>query len=67
MYAKDIYEPKYQFLIKKREDGGIYLNGLNAFVEYSQYMDDVYNNIYDYNDNRKRKILIVFDDMIPDK
>ena len=44
-----------------------YLNGLNAFVEYSQYMDDVYNNIYDYNDNRKRKILIVFDDMILDK
>ena len=29
-------------------------------------MDDVYNNIDDYNPNRKRKILIVFDDMIPD-
>ena len=66
MYAKDIYETKYQFLIKKCEDGEIYLNGPNAFVEYSQYMDDVYNNIYDYTDNRKRKILIVFDDMIPD-
>ena len=27
-------------------------------------MDDVYNNIDDYNPNRNRKILIVFDDMI---
>ena len=29
-------------------------------------MDDVYNNINDYNPKRKRKILIVFDDMIAD-
>ena len=29
-------------------------------------MDDVYNNINDYNPNRKGKILIVFDDMIAD-
>ena len=29
-------------------------------------MDDVYNNINDYNSNRKRKILIAFDDMIAD-
>ena len=29
-------------------------------------MDDVYNNIDDYNAKRKRKVLIVFDDMIPD-
>ena len=27
-------------------------------------MDDVYNNIDDYNSKRKRKILTVFDDMI---
>ena len=32
----------------------------------SQCMDDVYNNIDYYNPNRKRKILIVFDDMIAD-
>ena len=31
-----------------------------------QKMDDVYNNISDYNPNRKRKILIVFDDLIAD-
>ena len=29
-------------------------------------MDDVYENIHDYNSTRKRKILIVFDDMIAD-
>ena len=29
-------------------------------------MDDVYKNINDYNPSRKRKILIVFDDMISD-
>ena len=29
-------------------------------------MDDVYENIYYYDPNRKRKILIVFDDMIAD-
>ena len=29
-------------------------------------MDDIYNNIEEYNANKKRKILIVFDDMITD-
>ena len=29
-------------------------------------MDDVYNNVNDYNPDKKRKILIVFDDMIDD-
>ena len=29
-------------------------------------MDDIYGNIDDYNPNRKRKILIIFDDMIVD-
>ena len=29
-------------------------------------MDDVYENIYDYDLNRRRKILIVFDEMIAD-
>ena len=29
-------------------------------------MDDIYNNIEEYNPNKKTKILIVFDDMIVD-
>ena len=30
------------------------------------WMDDVYENIHDYNLSRKIKILIVFDDMMAD-
>ena len=67
MYAKDLSEPKYEFLIKKREDAGIkHFNDTEAFIECSNTMDDVYENIDDYNPSRKRKILIVFDDMIAD-
>ena len=34
LYTKDLSEPKYKFLIKKRENGGIkHLNDLNAFIE----------------------------------
>ena len=29
-------------------------------------MDDIYKNIEEYNPNKKRKILTVFDDMIDD-
>ena len=42
LYAKDPYEAKYQFLIKKRESTG--LNNFNdpkAFIEYSNDMQDV--------------------------
>ena len=63
--TKDLNEPKYQFLIKKREDAGRKnLNDLNAFIEYSNTMDDVYNNIDDYNPAGKQKNLIAFDEMI---
>ena len=67
LYARDLSEPKYEYLIKKREDAGIkHLNNPNAFIECSNTMDDVYENINDYNPIRKRKKLIVFDDMIAD-
>ena len=67
LYFKDLNEPKYQFLIKKREDVGIkHLNDSKAFIEFLQCMDDIYNNIDDCNPSVKRKILIVFDDMIAD-
>ena len=56
MYASDLNEPKYEYLIKKREDVGTkHLNNPNAFIEYSNIMDDVYENINDYNSIRKRK------------
>ena len=65
MYVQDLNKPEYQFLIKICEDVGIkHLNDPKAFIEYSTYLNDAYNNIDDYNQKRKRKKLIVFDDMI---
>ena len=67
LYARDLSKPKYEYLIKRREDVGIkHVNNPNTFIECSNTMDDVYENIRDYNPGRKRKILIVFDDMIAD-
>ena len=63
LYAKDLSGPRYEYLIKNRENAGIkHLNDSKAFIECSNKMDDVYENINDYNLNRRRKILIVFDD-----
>ena len=67
LYAKDPYEAKYQWLINKRESTGLkYLSDSKTFIEYSNDMHDINKNIEEYNPNKKRKILIVFDDMIPD-
>ena len=67
LYAKDLSEPRYEFFIKKLEDVGIkYCDDPNAFIECSNRMDDVYQNIDDYNPSRKTKILFVFDEMITD-
>ena len=50
LYAKDLNEPNHEFLIKEREDAGIkHFNDPNAFIECSSTMDDVYENIGDYN------------------
>ena len=50
LYARDLNKPKYKIFIKKREDVGIeHLNNPNAFIECSDPMDDVYENIHDYN------------------
>ena len=67
LYAKDLSEPKYEFLIKRHEDAGTkHLNDPDAFIECSNTMDDIYENIDDYSPNKKRKILIVFHGMIAD-
>ena len=43
LYAKDLYEKKYQFLINKKESIGLKdLNDPKAFIEYSNDMPDVY-------------------------
>ena len=67
LYTKDTDEKKYQFLINKREQAEMKnLNDPHAFMEYSNDMDDVSDNINNYNKNRDKKVLIIFDDMIAD-
>ena len=67
LYGKDLGEPKYEFLIKKHENVGIkHLNNPNAFIECSNTMDDVYENINDYNPIKKGKKVIGFDNMTAD-
>ena len=64
---QDLSEPKYEYLIKNHENSGIkHLHDSKAFIECSNTVDDVYENINDYNPSSERKILIVFDDMIAD-
>ena len=67
LYAKVPYEAKYQYLINKREKVGLdHFNDPEGFMEYSNDMPDVYKNIEEYNPDNKRKVLIVFVDMVPD-
>ena len=56
LYAKDLSEPKHQFLIEKHVNVGMkHINNPSAFIECSNTMDDVYENINDYNPTRKRQ------------
>ena len=67
LYAKETDQKKYQYLINKREQAGIKnLNNPHTFIEYSNDMNDVRENINNYNKNRDKKVLIIFDDMIAD-
>ena len=56
-----------KLLINRRKKVGIKkLKTSTAFIDYSQTIDDVYENLKDYHPLKKRKVLIVFDDMIAD-
>ena len=67
LYPKDTDEEKYQYLINKREQVRIKnLNDPHVFMEYSNDMNDVLENINNYNKNRDKKVLVIFDDMIAD-
>ena len=57
LYAKDLNEPEYQFLIENREYGRVkHKNDQTAYFECSNNMDDVYENIDYYNPKRDRKV-----------
>ena len=72
LYFKDALESKYQLLINRREKLWIkYENNPKAIIDHSliidlQTIDDIYENLEEYNPTKKRKVLIVFDDMIAD-
>ena len=62
-----MHETKYEYLINKREQAGIKnLNDPHALIEYSDDMNDVLDDINNYNKNRDKKVQIIFDDMIAD-
>ena len=67
LYVEDLQESKYKYLINKREQAGTKnLNDPKAFIEYSDDMNDVLDDINNYNKNRNKKVSIIFDDMIAD-
>ena len=67
LYTKDPFETKYQLLINKQQSTGLKrFNDSEAFIEYSNDMNDIFKRFEEYNSNKKRKILIFFDDMISD-
>ena len=54
-------------LINKREGVEIkHFNDSEAFIEYSNDMDNIYENTEEYNPYKRREIMIIFDDMIAD-
>ena len=67
LFVKDPFGSKYQHFFKGREKVGVKkLKNPKVFIDFSQTIDDVYENLEDYNPTKKRRLLIVFDDMIAD-
>ena len=54
-------------LINRRKIGIENLKNPKAFIDYSQTTDEVYEKLEDYNPTKKKRVLIVFDDMIGNK
>ena len=68
LYAKYPYEAKYQLLINKRKSTGLkYVSDSKDFIGYPNDMDGIYKNIEEYNPKKKRKMLIIFDEMTADR
>ena len=62
-----IFESRYQLLINGRKKvGNENFGNPKALINHSQTIDDVYENLENYNPTKKQKVLIVFDDMIAD-
>ena len=62
---KNPYKTKFQLLINKGKRVGLkHCDDSKVFIEHSNKMDDICENLDECNPNKKLKILIVFDDMI---
>ena len=67
LYAKDLYEVKYQYLFNKREKVCLkHYDDFKVSIRYSNDMQDVYEDIEEYNPSKRHTVLILFDDMIAD-
>ena len=67
LYVTDPFESNYLLFINGKEKVGIKeLKHPKAFIDYSQTIDDVYEYLEDYNPTKKRKALIVFDNIRAD-
>ena len=65
LYTKDSYGAKYQCLINKENSTALKnFNDSKAFIQYSNNMDNIYKNIEECNPNEKRKIFIIFYDIL---
>ena len=67
LYVEDQFESKCQLLTNGREKVGIKtLKNPKTFIDYSQTIDDVFENLGEFNPTKKRRVFIVFGDMIAD-
>ena len=53
--------------INKQENTGLkHFNYSQAFIQYSNHMDNIYKNTEEYCPNKERKIMILREDVIAD-
>ena len=57
LYVKDLFESKYQLLINEKKVEIKKLKSLKAVIDYSQTINDVYENLEDYNLEKERRVL----------
>ena len=67
LHIKNLFQSKYLLLINGGEKAQTRKwKDSKAFIDYWQSIDDVYENLEDYNSEKKRKLLIVFNDITAD-
>ena len=57
LYVNDLFESKYQLLINEKKVEIKKLKSPKAVIDYSQTINDVYENLEDYNLEKERRVL----------